>query len=88
MTNPTHFAVALRYEPGMRAPMVVAKGQDEIALTIKEIAREARVPMVENRPLAQALYKQVNLNREVPADMYKAVAEVMAFVFRTQRRRV
>ena len=83
ITNPTHYAVAIQYTPGkMRAPKVVAKGQRLYALRIKEIAREHNVPMVENRPLAQALFKSVQINQEIPADLYKAVAQVLAFVYR------
>ena len=87
VTNPTHYAVALLYEPGMGAPKVLAKGQDEIARRIKEIARENNVPLVENRPLAQALHRAVEIGHEIPGDLYEAVAQVLAFVFRTHKRR-
>lgn len=88
ITNPTHYAVALQYESGsMGAPIVVAKGQDFIAQQIKRIAAEADVPMVENVALARQLYRDVDIGREVPPQMYKAVAEVLAFVYRTHRRR-
>ncbi len=84
VTNPTHFAVALYYETGsMTAPRVVAKGQDFVAQKIKEIARENEVPLVENVALARALYRDVEIDRDIPADLYKAVAEVLAFVYRT-----
>ncbi|HEY3330563.1 MAG TPA: flagellar biosynthesis protein FlhB [Capsulimonadaceae bacterium] len=83
VTNPTHFAVAILYEAGMQAPLVVAKGQDNIAQRIKEIATENDVPLVENVALARAIYRDVEINREIPADLYKAVAEVLAFVYRT-----
>lgn len=88
VTNPTHFAVALKYEAkAMSAPRVVAKGQDYIAQTIKEIARESNVPLVENRTLARTLFRDVPLGKEIPGALYQAVAEVLAFVYRTHRRR-
>ena len=87
ITNPTHFAIALQYDAGsMRAPRVVAKGQDLIAQQIKKIAAEHGVPMMENRPLAQALYKTCEIGQEIPADMFAAVAEVLAFVYRLRLR--
>jgi len=82
ITNPTHFAVALKYEAGMAAPVVIAMGERLIAQQIKKVAREHGVPMVENRPLAQALYKGCEIGQTVPAELYKAVAEVLAFVYR------
>ena len=89
ITNPTHYAIALRYDPAtMAVPTVVAKGQNLIALKIREIAQEAGVPLVENPPLAQALYKTVDVGREIPEDLYRAVAEVLAYVFRLKRRKV
>ena len=81
ITNPTHFAVALRYAEGMRAPEVVAKGQDLVALKIKDVAREAGVVIVENKPLARALYASVEIGQAVPPELYKAVAEVLAYVY-------
>ena len=85
VTNPTHFAVALKYEKGSRAPVVVARGQDLTALRIKEIAREHGVPTVENRPVARALYHEVRLGREIQASLYQAVAEILAFVYKTKK---
>ncbi len=83
ITNPTHYAVALRYEHGaMRAPIVVAKGTDRIALRIRELATEAGVPLVENRPLARALYASAEIDRPIPVEQYAAVAEVISFVLR------
>ena len=83
ITNPTHLAVVLRYEKGrMQAPQVVAKGQRLIAERIKEVAREHGVPVVENKPLAQALFKSVEIGQEIPVSLYQAVAEVLAFVYR------
>jgi flagellar biosynthetic protein FlhB len=86
VTNPTHFAVALRYGKGVAAPRVVAKGADLIAARIREIAREHDVSIVENPPLARALYASVEVGDEIPAEFFGAVAEVLAFVFRTSRR--
>ena len=79
ITNPTHFAVALRRERGMNAPICVARGQDVIALKIREIAAEHRVPVVENPPLARTLYATVEVDEEVPAEHDKAVAEVITY---------
>ena len=87
VTNPTHFAVALQYSKGMVAPLIVAKGQDLVAQRIKEIARDARVPIVENRPLARALYASAEVGDMVPAELYQAVAEVLAYVYRLKNRR-
>ncbi len=88
ITNPTHLAVALRYDPlAMNAPQVVAKGAYEIAERIVEIAREHDVPVIQNIPLAQALYNLVEIGREIPAELYVAVAEVLAFVFNLRRER-
>jgi flagellar biosynthesis protein FlhB len=86
VTNPTHFAVALKYEAGMAAPVVVAKGLDTIALKIREVATAAGVPIVENPPLARALHAAVDLEDEIPTEHYKAVAEVIGFVMRQRRR--
>ena len=87
ITNPTHFAVALTYDGGGSAPKVVAKGQDEVAARIREVARENKVPLVENKPLARTLYSTVEIGREIPADLFEAVAQVLAFVYRTYGRR-
>ncbi|HPT27929.1 MAG TPA: EscU/YscU/HrcU family type III secretion system export apparatus switch protein [Bryobacteraceae bacterium] len=81
--NPTHFAVALKYDMNaMAAPRVVAKGKNYLALRIKARALEHKVPVIENKPLAQALYKYCAVGQEIPAHLYKAVAEVLAYVFR------
>jgi flagellar biosynthetic protein FlhB len=82
ITNPTHFAVALKYEKGMNAPLCVAKGMDVLALRIRALAEEHRVPIVENPPLARALHKSVDIDQEVPPEHYKAVAEVIGYVMR------
>jgi len=82
ITNPTHFAVALKYEPEKNsAPMVIAKGQDYLALRIKEIAKDNSVEIVENKPLARTLYSTVEVGDAVPQELYQAVAEVLAFVY-------
>lgn len=86
VTNPTHVAVALRYENSMAAPEVVAKGLDLLAQKIKAIAFEHDVPMVENRTLARALYKDVEVGQTIPAELYGAVAEILVTVFRAQAR--
>ena len=80
ITNPTHFAVALQYEPGMNAPKVLALGQDNIALKIREVATENEVPLVENPPLARALYAACDLDDEIPVEQFEAVAKVIGFV--------
>jgi flagellar biosynthetic protein FlhB len=83
ITNPTHLAVALRYERGpMTAPRVVAKGAGHLAERIKEIARQHAVPVVERKPVAQALFKAVAVGRDIPPALYHAVAEVLAYVYR------
>jgi flagellar biosynthesis protein FlhB len=86
ITNPTHFAVALRYEMMMDAPIVIAKGRDFLAQEIKEVARWHGIPVLENPPLAQALYRTVEVGQTIPAALYAAVAEILAFVFRAQAR--
>ena len=87
ITNPTHFAVALQYEPGMPAPLCLAKGVDTVALKIREVAGEHRVPIVENPPLARALYATVDIDEEIPVEHYQAVAEVIGYVLRLKGRR-
>lgn len=86
ITNPTHFAVALRYELDMDAPVVVAKGRDFLAQEIKEVALWQGIAVLENPPLAQALYYTVEVGSPIPATFYVAVAEILAFVFRAQAR--
>lgn len=86
ITNPTHYAIALRYDgESMAAPQVVAKGADQLAQRIKLKAAESNVPMVENRPLAQSLYRMVDVGESVPAELYQAVAEVLAYVYRLRQ---
>jgi len=84
VTNPTHYAIALRYETDMPAPIVVAKGRNLLAQKIKQLARDNGIMLVENRPLAQALYKSVEVGDAIPAKLYQAVAEILALVFRAQ----
>jgi flagellar biosynthetic protein FlhB len=87
VTNPTHFAVALRYESGkMAAPICVAKGMDALALRIREVAEDHEVPIVENPPLARALYASVEIDEAVPQEHYKAVAQVIGYVMRLTGR--
>ncbi len=88
VTNPTHFAVALLYEQGMSAPKVLAKGQDLVAQRIKEIARENNVAIVENKPLARALFDTVEIGGFVPEELYKAVAEVLAYVYKLKHKKI
>ena len=85
ITNPTHFAVALQYERGMNAPLCVAKGVDAMARRIREVATEHGIPIVENPPLARALHATTEIDREVPPEHYKAVAEVIGYVMRLRR---
>jgi flagellar biosynthesis protein FlhB len=84
ITNPTHYAVALRYEADMAAPMVVAKGLDLLAAKIKEIAWKLDIPVMENKALAQALYKTVEVGDPIPAALYHAVAEILVLVYKAQ----
>ncbi|MGE3148623.1 MAG: flagellar biosynthesis protein FlhB [Pseudorhodoplanes sp.] len=85
ITNPTHFAVALKYDKGDNAPVCVAKGVDAVALKIREIAGKHDVPIVENPPLARALHAGVDVDQEIPAEHYKAVAEIIGYVMRLRR---
>lgn len=88
LTNPTHYAVAIKYDPASdRAPRVLAKGQDLIAQRIREVAAEHGVPVMQNPPLTRALYRAVPVNHEITPELYEAVAEVLAFVYRLRSRR-
>jgi flagellar biosynthetic protein FlhB len=88
VTNPTHFAVAIKYDAQVSdAPMVVAKGKDNVALQIKRIAREAGVHVMQDPPLARALYKQVEIDKPIPEELFKAVAEVLAFVYKANQKK-
>lgn len=86
LVNPTHVAVALRYEPGKGAPRVVAKGAGHVAARIRQVATDKRVPMVEDVPLARALHAACDLGQEIPAHLYVAVARVLAFVMALRKR--
>lgn len=87
ITNPTHYAVALKYdEKTSQAPVVIAKGKDFIALKIKEKAKEEKIKMIENKPLAQALYATVDIGQEIPPEFYSAVAEILAEIYKLRRR--
>ncbi|MFN2746242.1 MULTISPECIES: flagellar biosynthesis protein FlhB [unclassified Bacillus (in: firmicutes)] len=87
ITNPTHYAIALKYDEGkMDAPFIIAKGVDLMAQKIKQIAKEHDVMMVENRPLARALYDQVEIDQAVPEEFFKAVAEILAYVYKTKQK--
>jgi len=88
ITNPTHFAVALAYQPGTPgAPLVVARGADHLALRIRKLARQHQIPVVENRPLARGLYHQGRLGAEIPAHFFRPVAEILAWIFKLDRAR-
>lgn len=88
VTNPTHYAVALKYDgAAMRAPTVVAKGADLVAKRIKEVAKKHNIPLVEDRHLAQTLYKMVEIGREIPQKLYYAVAKVLSYVYQLKRKK-
>jgi flagellar biosynthetic protein FlhB len=89
VTNPTHYAVALKYDQTeMASPRVVAKGIDRVAQKIREVAAEADVPVVENPPLARGLYAAVEIDQEIPPEFYKAVAEVIGYIYKLKRKRL
>jgi flagellar biosynthetic protein FlhB len=89
IVNPTHFAVALRYEHlTMAAPKVVAKGRNFLAMRIRDLARAHQIPIIENPPLAQALYKTCEVGQDIPESLYKVVAEVLAYVFRLLNKKL
>ncbi len=85
ITNPTHYAVALKYDRDMQAPVCVAKGADLVALKIREIATDNDVPIVESPPLARALFASVEIDDEIPVEHYQAVAEVIGYVMKLKR---
>jgi flagellar biosynthetic protein FlhB len=89
IVNPTHFAVAIRYQmASMSAPTVVAKGKNYLALRIRKIANDHQIPIIENPPLAQALYKSAEIGQEIPGHLFKAVAEVLAYIYRIMKGRL
>lgn len=85
ITNPTHYAVAIKYVPGSAAPMVVAKGKDNVAQTIKKIAKAHKVPIIENKPLARSLHRQVEIGQSIPESLFQAVAEILAYIYRLKK---
>jgi flagellar biosynthetic protein FlhB len=87
IANPTHYAVALEYKAGMEGPLVSAKGEDELALRIRRIAEDNDVPVVENKPLARALYAEAEVGEIIPEQYYRAVADVLAHVYRLNEER-
>jgi len=88
ITNPTHIAIAIKYEQGGEgAPIVVAIGADNVAIKIKEIASENDIPIVENKPLARLIYKELEVGSEIPTDMYQAVAEILAVVYKLKKKK-
>jgi flagellar biosynthetic protein FlhB len=87
ITNPTHYAIAIKYKSGKdKAPIVIAKGRDKVAEKIKEIAKNHDIVIVENKPLAQTLYRKVELGDQIPYDMFQAVAEILAYVYKVKNR--
>lgn len=88
ITNPTHFSVAIKYDIHDSAPIVVAKGEDDLALRMRAVARDEKIPIIENRPLARALYAQVEEGEIIPTKFYAAVAEIIKYVFRLKGRRL
>ena len=89
LVNPTHIAIALRYEEGKdSAPVVVAKGADYVAFKIRDIAKEHDIPIIENKPLARALYKQVDIDKEIPVDFYQVVSEILITVYKLKKKKM
>lgn len=86
ITNPTHIAIALKYDANLPAPQLIAKGADLIAEKIKEIAKEHKIPIIENKPLARTIFKTMKIGQVIPRELYVAVAEVLSFVFRLKRK--
>jgi flagellar biosynthetic protein FlhB len=87
VTNPTHLAIALKYDETMAAPRVIAKGADLVAQKIREIAREHGIPIVENKPLARTMFKTLKIGATIPRELYTAVAEVLSYVYRLKRKK-
>lgn len=88
ITNPTHYSIALKYELGMEAPILVAKGIDHLALKMREVAKDQKIPIIENRPLARELYATVEEGEEIPHKLYKVVSEIIKYVFQLKGRRI
>jgi flagellar biosynthetic protein FlhB len=87
VTNPTHLAVALKYDETMVAPTVIAMGADNVAMKIRELAKECNIPIVENKPLARAIFKTLKIGQQIPRELYTAVAEVLSYVFRLRKKK-
>jgi flagellar biosynthetic protein FlhB len=88
ITNPTHYAVALKYNNTVdSAPKIVAKGIDFLALKIKDVAKEHKIPIIENPALARSLYDQIDIDKEIPSEFYKAMAEIFSYVYELKRKR-
>ena len=88
ITNPTHFSIAIKYELGMPAPILLAKGKDHLALNMRKVAKKFDIPIVENKPLAQTLYKTIKVNQQVPANLYKALSEIISYVYMIKNKRL
>ena len=88
VTNPTHIAVALKYDANMAAPTVIAKGADLVAEKIRGLAREHSIPIVENKPLARTMFKTIKIGQSIPRELYTAVAEVLSYVYRLKKKAV
>jgi flagellar biosynthetic protein FlhB len=88
ITNPTHIAVALVYSKNMIAPKLIAKGADEVAERIKKIAKEFKIPIIENKPLARTIFKTLKIGQTIPRELYTAVAEVLSYIFRLKNKRM
>jgi flagellar biosynthetic protein FlhB len=86
ITNPTHIAVALKYSENLPAPQLIAKGGDLIAEKIKEIAKENNIPIIENKPLARTIFKTMKIGQVIPKELFVAVAEVLAYVYKLRRK--
>ena len=86
ITNPTHYSVALKYDDSTPAPICIAKGVDDLALRIREVAEEHDIPLVENPPLARALYARIEVDDVIPREHYEAVAKIISFVMQTRKR--
>lgn len=87
ITNPTHLAIALKYDAGLPAPQVIAKGAGAVALRIRELAKEHEIPIVENKPLARTIFKTIKIGQIIPRELFNAVAEVLAYVYKLKRKR-